>query len=79
MTDRTLTHGAPAQPRSGVRVLSDSESRAVCRKYRAGASMRILADEYGVSTKAISNALARNGEPTRDRNDANRRRGRSTS
>lgn len=76
--DNPLGQATRAKRHSTTRRFSDDECRAISLKYRdQQASIRELADEYGVSASAIQTALRFTGERARSRAETNRLRKRS--
>ena len=79
--DNSLAQPAPERGprRRNEPLLSEADQRKVARRYRAGESIRSLGEAFNVTTSAIQTALRHQHEPTRSRNEMNRRRTRSAS
>lgn len=72
--ERPLATGTAAKAKRTNAVIEQAQISRVCLRYRSGASIRELADAYGVSITSIRTALRNGGEPTRSRAVANRMR-----
>lgn len=55
------------RPRPGSRLFNDEQAAELASRYRTGAFVAELAEETGVSRKAVNNALRRQGVPLRDK------------